>query len=140
MEFKYDRFNKEELLQAYKKASICKDVIIIPGYDFEISLYDDSIDMSTEVWKTYDFLIKEILTKIPEFDNSFQHDCEKSYRKSNSHLRNFTFSLQIIYIITQDEVILDYWADEVNSTFQIKYRKFDGDWIKSEDKKLARNI
>jgi hypothetical protein len=128
MAFQYDRFNAEKLLQSYNKASIIKGVIFIPDYDLEISLYDDDSDISSEIWEKYDFLIREILANLSEFDNSTQKDCEKKYKNSNLDLRNFLFSLQCLYI-APDKVVLDYWGDEVNSSFHVEWHKTTDGWV-----------
>lgn len=126
--FKYDRFNKNNLLLALRNANVKNSVIMMsPDYDFEIGIADTH-ELEQSDLKNHSDIIIEVLKHIPDFDNIVQKSCEDDYKNSNLHIRNFLFSLAYIDI-SDIKIALTYWGDEVNSDFEKIFIKKDEKWI-----------
>lgn len=118
--FEHDRYRAEEILAAYEKTEKEGNSLVVHV----------SSDLSFEIYsmvKNNRSYVREILTHLPQFDQSVQSFCEESYKKGRQDYKNYIVELAYINM-EQDEVAVHYWGKYVNIELEAICRREGINW------------
>lgn len=124
--FERDRFIQEDILAKFEKIENIDEIMYLD------ILFDDELEMHVNGKEeiTRDF-IKEILSKLPTFDNYVQDFCEFNYKRSSFDAKNYIVALSWISI-EQNKVIMRYWGEYVNIELEAIFVKNNLEWENKE--------
>ncbi len=120
--FERDRFIQEDILAKFEKIENIDEIMYLD------ILFDDELEMHVNGKEeiTRDF-VKEILAKIPDFDNYVEDFCELNYKRSSFDAKNYIVALSWISI-EQNKVIMRYWGEYVNIELEAIFVKNNLEW------------
>lgn len=124
--FERDRFIQEDILAKFEKIENIDKIMYLD------ILFDDKLEIHVNDKEeiTRDF-IKEILSKLPIFDNYVQDFCERNYKRRSFDVKNYMVALSWISI-EQNKVIMRYWGEYVNIELEAIFIKNKLEWENKE--------
>ena len=115
--FEKNRYDFTSLIEIISDMDVISDVIVDDKTDIEI--YDGN-----EVPK--EFLLN-VLREFNLLDNLVQDECKKEFEGSNLRIEDYQFAPSWIKLLN-DEVKVEYWGIEVNSSFLKTFVKDEHVW------------
>lgn len=124
--FERNRFIQEDILAKFEKIDNIDKIMYLD------ILCDDELEihLNSEQEITRD-LVKEILAKLPTFDNYVQDFCELNYKKSSFDAKNYVVALSWISI-EKNKVVMRYWGEYVNIELEAIFIKNNLEWENKE--------
>ncbi len=117
-----NRYQDEQFIRAEQALTINQDEILISAeHAIVIALEPEQVDGITGLMT----FIRKIIKAVPALDNEVQ-----DFYETISSDTDFPHSLSIIYFDGND-VILDYWSDEMNNQFSVIFtHEHEAWWLK----------